>query len=53
MMEAKIDSGLRHQGVERGIAGESENVVSKLPHPAITFGAESKKNDEDESPTWP
>src|SRR5262250_1877619 len=27
MMEAQIDSGLRHQGVERGIAGEAENVV--------------------------
>ena len=26
-MEAQIDSGLRHQGVERGIAGEAENVV--------------------------
>ncbi len=27
MMEAQIDSGLRHQGVERSIAGEAENVV--------------------------
>src|SRR5262245_44116162 len=27
MMETQIDSGLRHQGIERGIAGEAENVV--------------------------
>ena len=27
MMEAQIIGGVRHQGVERGIAGEAENIV--------------------------
>ncbi len=30
MMEAQIDSSLRHQRVERGIAGEAENVVGMV-----------------------
>src|SRR5262249_39360909 len=46
MMKAQIDSGLRHQGIERGIAGEAEDVVRIVVfrpvhglEPAVVAGA--------------